>query len=214
MNGSHFVDMDSARILVADDDPILREFAATHLATSDVEVELAEDGEAAWQRLMQGGIDIALVDLEMPRLDGFGLIERVRWQESLKHLPLVVVTGREDMTAIDRAFALGATSFVVKPLNWRLLLHELAYVLRSSRAEADVRADLEKARRACDLKDRVLRLSRQKIMTPLTTIIDAAEAIEKATDNPAIRMGLTTIADATVRLTQVHNDMAEAEKFL
>ena len=118
---THFVEFESARVLVADDDPILREFAMVHLATPTVEVEVAEDGLVALERLQKGGIDIALVDLDMPRLDGFELIERIRWDEQMKHLPIMVVTGREDMVAVDRAFALGATSFVVKPLNWRFL---------------------------------------------------------------------------------------------
>ncbi|ESQ73490.1 histidine kinase [Asticcacaulis sp. AC402] len=131
--------METARVLVADDDPILREFAAVHLATPSVEVELAADGVLALERLLQGGIDIALIDLDMPRMNGFELIERVRADAMLAHLPIVVVTGREDMVAVDRAYAAGATEFVVKPINWRVLSHQLAYVMRNSRAEIGLR---------------------------------------------------------------------------
>ncbi|ESQ91257.1 histidine kinase [Asticcacaulis sp. AC460] len=138
---SSFVEMETARVLVADDDPILREFAAVHLATPSVEVELAADGVLAFERLQAGGIDIALVDLDMPRMNGFDLIEKVRADARLAHLPIVVVTGREDMVAVDRAYAVGATEFVVKPINWRLLSHQLAYVLRNNRAEAALRAE-------------------------------------------------------------------------
>ena len=134
-----FVAFDMARVLVADDDPILREFAVVHLATPTVEVETAADGVLALQRLEQGGIDIALIDLDMPRMDGFALIAKVRTDPELMHLPIVVVTGREDMVAVDRAYAAGATGFVVKPINWRVLSHQLAYVLRNGRAEAALR---------------------------------------------------------------------------
>jgi CheY-like chemotaxis protein len=99
-----FVNIDATRILVADDDPILREFAVVHLASPDTTVETAADGMAALALLKSGPCDIALVDLEMPRLDGFGLIERLRADPKLAHLPVVVVTGREDTAAIDRAF--------------------------------------------------------------------------------------------------------------
>jgi DNA-binding response OmpR family regulator len=54
-----------------------------------------------------------------------------RWRD----LPVIVVTGREDVDAVDRAFGAGATSFVVKPLNWRLLSHQLRYVHRMSTNE-------------------------------------------------------------------------------
>jgi CheY-like chemotaxis protein len=209
---THFVASESARILVADDDPILREFAMVHLATPAVEVEVAEDGVAALERLARGGVDIALVDLDMPRMDGFELIERIRWDEQLKHLPIVVVTGREDMVAVDRAFALGATSFVVKPLNWRLLSHQLAYVLRNARAEGQVRGQLEALQKVNDLKDRILRLSRQKITGPLNEILEAAQAIETHNALPQISESLNRIAAASMALTRVHADMGEAEK--
>jgi DNA-binding response OmpR family regulator len=209
---THFVEFESARVLVADDDPILREFAMVHLATPTVEVEVAEDGLVALERLNQGGIDIALVDLDMPRLDGFELIERIRWDEQLKHLPIVVVTGREDMVAVDRAFALGATSFVVKPLNWRLLSHQLAYVLRNARAEGQVRGQLEALQKVNDLKDRILRLSRQKITGPLNDILESAQIIETHSALPQISESLNRIAAASMALTRVHADMGEAEK--
>ncbi|PSC06870.1 response regulator [Alsobacter soli] len=125
---------DAARILVADDDPILREFAALHLATPKVTVETVEDGLAAWERLQSSDFDLAMVDLEMPRLDGLGLIMRVREDSRLSGLPIVVVTGRDDLFAIDRAYEVGATSYVTKPINWRLLTYQLRFVLRADRA--------------------------------------------------------------------------------
>lgn len=137
----NFVAFETARVLVADDDPILREFAVVHLATPTVEIETAADGVLALERLAQGGIDIALVDLDMPRLNGFELIARVRGDAALQHLPILVVTGREDMVAVDRAYAAGATGFVVKPINWRVLSHQLAYVLRNGREAAALREE-------------------------------------------------------------------------
>jgi FixJ family two-component response regulator len=53
---------------------------------------------------------------------------------------VIVVTGREDVDAVDRAFAAGATSFVVKPLNWRLLSHQLRYVHRTATNEREMAA--------------------------------------------------------------------------
>ncbi len=212
MMQSHFVSIQSARLLVADDDPILREFAVANLATPELEVEVAEDGVAAWARLGQGGIDIALVDLDMPGMNGFELIERIRWDETLKHLPIVVVTGREDMAAVDRAYELGATAFVVKPLNWRLLLHQLAYVLKNSRAEAEVRQQLKALQNAADLKDRILRLSRQKLTRPLFTIVDQAARVTEMAASAEIQACLRDIATASVAVSEVCADMQEAER--
>jgi len=212
MTQSHFVALQKARLLVADDDPILREFAVANLSTPELEVETAEDGIAAWTRLEGHDIDVALIDLDMPGMNGFELIERIRWDETLKHLPIVVVTGREDMVAVDKAYALGATAFVVKPLNWRLLLHQLAYVLKNSRAEAGVREQLKALQSAADLKDRILRLSRQKLTRPLYTIVEQATRLTGMEASAEIRACLHDIARASMSVSEVCADMQEAER--
>lgn len=212
MTKTHFVSFAPSRVLVADDDPILREFAAVHLATPTVEVEVAEDGILALDRLSKGGIDIALVDLDMPRMNGFELIERIRWDEQLKHLPIVVATGREDMEAIDRAFALGANSFVVKPLNWRLLSHQLAYVLRNSRAEDDVREQLDGLRKVSDLRAAILRLTRKKISGPMQDMLDIAQTMEALSHDQATTSLVLRIAEASVALSHIYTDIGEAER--
>jgi two-component system sensor histidine kinase/response regulator len=124
------------RILVVDDDPILCEFASVYLSTPAAEVETVRDGDAALDRMLTSRFDVALVDIEMPGVDGFELVRRVRAQASLRHLPLVMLTSREDIVSIDRAYNLGATSFVTKPVNWRELSYQLRYVIRASRMEA------------------------------------------------------------------------------
>lgn len=139
MAGFFYVLDTDARILFVDDDPILREFAQVNLASPHAEVDTAGDGLEALERLAVTRYDLLLVDLEMPRLDGFGLLERLRADPVTANLPVIVQTGREDVEAIDRAFHLGATSFVTKPLNWRLLTYQMRFVLRSNRAEHRLR---------------------------------------------------------------------------
>jgi DNA-binding response OmpR family regulator len=79
--------------------------------------------------------DVVLLDIEMPNLDGFEVLKRLRADPRHQALPVIMVTGREDIEAVERAFGAGATSFVVKPLNWRLLSHQLRYVCRTAMAE-------------------------------------------------------------------------------
>ncbi|MFI4976110.1 MAG: response regulator [Caulobacterales bacterium] len=126
---------DKARVLFVDDDPILREFAAVNLAGDQWEVELAGDGGAALTAIEQASVDVVLLDLEMPSMDGFKVLKALRGAESWRRLPVIAMTGREDLGGIERAFHAGATSFTVKPINWRLLASQVRYVLRASRAE-------------------------------------------------------------------------------
>src|SRR5216683_510121 len=106
-----FVLDEPTRILVADDDPILREFAIVHLATPSATIETACDGAAARTRLHEEHYDVLLLDIEMPHLDGFSLLEQIRADERLKHLPVIMLTGHDDIASIDRSYQLGANSF-------------------------------------------------------------------------------------------------------
>jgi len=126
---------EAVRILFVDDDPIMREFAVVHLSTDKANVAVAEDGLDALKAVSQDNFDLVLLDLEMPRMDGFEVLAALRADERTRHLPIIVVTGREDVGAIDRAFQAGATSFLVKPINWRLLSYQIRYVFRANQTE-------------------------------------------------------------------------------
>jgi DNA-binding response OmpR family regulator len=138
-----FVLNESTRILVVDDDPILREFARVHLATPLTTIDTVGDGEAALLLLRKGPYDVVVLDIEMPRLDGISLLTRMRADEALRRIPVIMLTGHDDITSIDRSYQAGASSFASKPVNWRQLSYQIRYVIRASRLEggADPRRD-------------------------------------------------------------------------
>lgn len=139
---------DRLRLLYVDDDPILREFAVVHLTSANADVTLAADGDEAMERLGEAAFDLVLLDLEMPKADGFSVLKRMQAKPTWRELPVIVVTGREDVVAIDRAFGEGATSFSSKPINWRLLSYEIRYVYRNHKAQAALRRARDEARAA------------------------------------------------------------------
>lgn len=124
------------RLLFVDDDPILREFASVHLASEHTHLATAADGAEGLAAIAAGRPDLVLLDLDMPNIDGFEVLRRLRADPATEHLPVIVVTGREDTAAIDRAFDAGATSFIAKPINWRLLNYQVRYVHRTCANEA------------------------------------------------------------------------------
>jgi CheY-like chemotaxis protein len=117
------------RVLVIDDDPTFRKIAEVALADIGTLVDTAEDGSKAIARLDADNYDLVVVDLEMPGTDGFGVIRHVRTNARLADLPIIVITGRTNISSIDTAYRLGATSFVSKPVNWRLLPYKVKDVL-------------------------------------------------------------------------------------
>jgi two-component system, sensor histidine kinase and response regulator len=195
-NGRWFFVLDErARILFVDDDLILAEFAKVHLATPVAEVESDANGQAAWERLCGESFDLVLVDIEMPVLDGFGLLERIRADARFEHLPVIMLTGREDIASIDRAYRLGATSFVTKPVNWRQLSYNLRYVLRTSRMEAEIRRERDRAEELSQLKSNVLSLIKHEVRTPLNSIIGFSDIIRQQTDGPISIKSYLTYAE-------------------
>ncbi len=169
-----------ARILVVDDDPILREFASVHLSTPVAGVETAPDGNTALDLMLGGRFDIALIDIAMPGLDGFELVRRARAHETLRHLPIIMLTGREDIASIDRAYRLGATSFVTKPVNWRQLSYQLRYVIRASKLEAEARRAREHAQARIASKADGLRRMQHELCTTANSIIKFADLIAES----------------------------------
>src|SRR3954452_4432572 len=116
---------------------------------------------------------------------------------------LSVITSREDMFAIDRAYEVGATSFVSKPVNWRILGYQLRYVMRASRMEAEVRAARDEARRAADLRESLLALLQHETRTPLHGIIGYAGLLKDTRLEPSV---LKDCAEQVVGAAEELND--------
>ncbi|MFO0734974.1 MAG: response regulator [Labilithrix sp.] len=106
------------RVLVVDDSATTRELERTLLRVNGFDVETAVDGEAAWLSLgsqsSDSPFDIVLTDVEMPRLDGFGLLGRIRATPRYARLPVVMVTALEDPADKQRALDMGASAYIVK----------------------------------------------------------------------------------------------------
>jgi CheY-like chemotaxis protein len=116
-------------VLIADDDAFSRTMAASRLAVLEVDIVEAENGDAAMKILQDTK---AIVDLEMPIVDGFALLGCIRGHPRLKHIPVVVLTGREDTAAMNQALTSGATSFLQKPLNWSAFGEHIKHLIQLS----------------------------------------------------------------------------------
>lgn len=103
-----------ARVLVADDSITTRTLVQSVLETAGYDVITAVDGEDAWQRLTKEAVDIVVADVEMPRMDGFGLCRRVRASSAISSLPIVLVTGLSSDEDRARGMEAGADAYIVK----------------------------------------------------------------------------------------------------
>lgn len=120
-----------ALIIWVDDDFSLRVVAERVLIKAGFECITAGSGEEALALLDQVVPDLILLDLEMPGLSGFKTCSAIRQHSVHKDVPVLSVTCHDDFSSIERAYEMGATDFMIKPLNWKLLVYRIQYMLRS-----------------------------------------------------------------------------------
>jgi len=115
------------RILVVDDDPIQREFAKLNLTADDMEVMACSSVDAALLELKHKRYDLIVTDFDMPGRNGHDLINAVRSLQ-LK-LPIILVTGSQDLSTVNAAYKLGVTTFALKPVVWKTLIAQIRSAL-------------------------------------------------------------------------------------
>jgi chemotaxis protein histidine kinase CheA len=129
----HTLTTQAPRVLLCDDSRSLREAVSRILAVAGYAVQTAPDGWEAWGLLQDHPFDLLVTDLEMPRMDGFDLIARVRRDPELKDLPILVLTSRSSVENRMRCDTLGATGLLSKPVNRRVFIERVGDVLRLPR---------------------------------------------------------------------------------
>lgn len=143
-------------ILVVDDSFTTRALLGKIFEDS-YQVEFAEDGYEALRILRQGsGIAAVLLDLHMPKLDGYGVLAQMREDEDLKSIPVVVITASDDVESQLRAFDLGVVDVLIKPFNSQVVLHRVRNVIMRWEAarQAAQNALLEEQLRLSDIDEK------------------------------------------------------------
>ena len=123
-------DSSTPRVLVVDDEPMMRLLACESLKQAGFEPIEADSGEEAQRLILQCQPDLILLDVLMPGISGFELCEWLRVECDDQCTPVLIMTGLDDGASIDRAYEVGATDFITKPINYPILSHRVRYLLR------------------------------------------------------------------------------------
>jgi DNA-binding response OmpR family regulator len=108
-------------VLVADDDPDILSLVALRLERFGYDVVLARDGEQAMATALERGPDIAVLDVTMPKLDGYEVTERLRGNLATRNMPVILLTARVQESDIARGVEVGADDYVKKPFSMQEL---------------------------------------------------------------------------------------------
>ena len=174
------------RVLVVDDVQENRTVLARRLAREGYAVDAAAGGEEALRKVASGGFDLVLLDVMMPDLDGFAVLDRIKSNAATRSLPVIMISALDDLASVVRCIEHGAEDYLAKPFDQVLL-------------RARIGASLEKKR----WHDREVDYLRH-----VTRVIDAAAAVEKGTYAAGSLSAITSRDDELGRLARVFDSMA------
>jgi len=219
------VDLGRSVILIVEDDPDLGNLLQRVVGRAGYGVEMASDGAAGWARVAAGGIDLILLDLILPQMDGLELCRRVRAHAGDSYVPIIMLTG---LAARQHAgFAAGADDFVTKPFEMTHLLDRVRVWLgtRQRLQAAHEQLALERGRlkasnralvQATQAKSAFLATISHELRTPLNSILGFSELLlddASATLPPAQRQRFLRNIDQSGRhLLNLVNNLLDLSK--
>lgn len=122
------------KILIIEDEPAIRDILRELLTDAGYEVEEAADGLEGVEKFRAGSFSLVLLDLMLPKLDGYGVCEQIR---AVSDVPVIMITALSGEEAEVRAFELRADDYITKPFSLRLVLMRVEAVLRRAGGKAD-----------------------------------------------------------------------------
>jgi diguanylate cyclase (GGDEF)-like protein len=194
-------------VLVADDDATSRVTLAELLRANGFRVVEAADGTTALERVAALRPDLVVLDVMMPGLDGFEVCARIRALPAVALTPVLVLTALDDPSALERAFGVGATDFVTKPIAPTLLTHRVRFLLRMSAALEEARRSEARLAEA----QRIARVGNWEWHVPSGVFRGSAEACRllglgtEASEYPIERLYQQVVADEREQLKQELN---------
>lgn len=201
-----------ARILVVDDDEHSRKLMRAILSPMGCFVSEAENGQKALREIEFGRWDAVLLDVNMPGMDGFEALRRIREKHSMEEVPVIMVTGSDDSEARQKALGLGANDFLGKPVDQPELMARVgcALSMRKTRLELEESVgDLAKLR---EWKQTVLGALAHDMRGLLQAMLRELDALDKASAGGAGSLGraLASLKRA-VALTESMLEVSDAK---
>lgn len=167
------------RVVLADDDPVLQRLLRTALERRGHDVTVASDGDAAWRAIEREPPPLAVLDWNMPVVDGLEVCRRARAGDATRDTFLLVVTGRDAPEDVEAALEAGADDYLMKPLDpaglmARLAIAERRIVLDGERRDAVTQ--LARAQWLAGIGETAIAVQHE-VNNPLTALMIEAQAI-------------------------------------
>jgi len=126
-------------LLVVDDDIVVRTMLMKALQKQGFDTIEAQNGAEGTELFRQHRPDLVLLDVLMPVMNGFEACQEMRVIDPERTVPIIMLTGLDDVTSVDKSFDAGATDFISKPINWSLFVQRVRFALKSRKMDFELR---------------------------------------------------------------------------
>ena len=123
------------KVLIVDDEEVIRRFLRIHLDKLGYEVREAADGEQALEELGKDDFDLLICDILMPKKDGWEVVREVKSNSKTKHLPVILLTAKNEDSDMFKGYDLGASYYMTKPFTKAQLIYGLRLMFNDAPEE-------------------------------------------------------------------------------
>jgi signal transduction histidine kinase len=177
--------LENVKVLAVDDVEENLVALAALLSQPALELIQANSGTEALEALLVHDIALALLDVQMPGMDGFELAELMRGSERTKHVPIIFLTaGAPDRTRLFQGYDAGAVDFLFKPIDPQLLSAKVDVFVELHRQKRQLASQLEQIQQAQRMSDLFVGVLGHDLRNPLSSIANGAALLELKADNP------------------------------
>ena len=205
----------SGHVLIVDDDEIMRDAAFGSLIAAGFKVSVAENGVQAMEALEDLRPDIILLDVMMPEMNGFDTTRAIRQKADFAGVPILIMTALDDLDSINRAFEVGATDFITKPINWVILVERIRFMTRAVQmmnAQQQLQKELVQAQKMEALGTLAGGVAHD-LNNVLSAIISYPELLLMKLDSDSpLRKPILTIQQAGQRAAEIVQDLLTLAK--
>lgn len=137
-------------VLVVEDSALEREYIANILQTVNFTWVLAGTGEEGLNLVKEKSIDVILLDIIMPGIDGYEVCKRLKKDEATKDIPVIFITGSDDIENLKKAFEVGGVDFISKPVNKYNVLARVKVHFENKQLIENLKSEIDKRKKAED----------------------------------------------------------------
>jgi len=192
-------------ILVVDDAPINRELLRTYLLKEGYKVLEAEDGLKALDVLAREKVDLVLLDVMMPHLNGFATCARIKVMPRELFLPVILVTALDDRDSRNRGLSAGADDFLSRPVDRNELMLRVRAFLKIRRHEAVIQHQVKRLTRLQSLKDDLVTFIFNDLRNPLAGVDGCLRLLQSELKSPSFAPLLADVNRAAAATARVHS---------